>query len=209
MIATDWDFADRLQSRLGLPRDVSRIWSELAPELTYGRHAMPPPVDARHAAVLVLLYLDDGIWRVPLIERTPDVTVHSSQICFAGGRTEAGETPEETALREFEEELGVRRDEVRVLGRLTPMYIYASNFQVVPVVAVADHRPLFDPSPVEVANLLEAPLAELLKSERRGEHEIRRRGLYFRAPHIEFAGRYIWGATSMMLAELLALVELS
>ena len=52
--------AKLLRQRLSVPRDPQRAWSRFAPELTYGRHRMPPPVDARQAAVLVLLYLDDG-----------------------------------------------------------------------------------------------------------------------------------------------------
>jgi 8-oxo-dGTP pyrophosphatase MutT (NUDIX family) len=191
-----------IRQRLAMPRDVSSAWARFAPELTYGRHRFPPPADARRAAVLVLLYLDDGVWRVPLIERPADITVHASQVCFPGGQTEPGESPEQTALREFEEELGVSPAGIEICGQLTSAYIYASNFFVTPCVGLAKQRPHFVPNPVEVANLLEPPFVELCDESRFGSHEIERRGLVFRAPHIEFEGRRIWGATSMMLSEL-------
>jgi 8-oxo-dGTP pyrophosphatase MutT (NUDIX family) len=150
----------------------------------------------------VLLYSDDGVWRVPLIERPPDITVHSGQICFPGGRTETGESADDTALREFEEELGTSRADVELCGQLTPMYVFASNFLVTPCVAIANRRPNFIPNAPEVANLLEPSLVQLSNPERVGVHVIQRRGLTFRAPHIEYEGRRIWGATSMILAEL-------
>jgi 8-oxo-dGTP pyrophosphatase MutT (NUDIX family) len=194
--------AETLRRNLALPRDVRATWAQFAPELTYGRHRMPPPCDARQAAVLVLLYQDQGVWRVPLIERTPDFTVHSGQVCFPGGRTEFGESSEETALREFQEETGASPGGIELCGQLTSMYIYASNFFVTPWVAIADHRPHFLPNSLEVANLLEPAVVQLYEPERVGSHQIQRRGLVFRVPHIAFEGRYIWGATSMMLAEL-------
>lgn len=196
-----------VRQRLSQPRDIGAIWSRMAPELTYGRHRMPPPPDARQAAVLVVLYLDDGVWRVPLIERPLDLTVHSSQVCFPGGQTESAESPEDTALREFEEELGTSAVGFELCGRLTPMYIYASNYFVTPCVAITEERPAFVPNPLEVANLLEPPLVELADPRRLGTSEIHRRGLVFAAPHIEFEGRRIWGATSMMLVELFAVLK--
>lgn len=194
--------AKTMRQRLALPRDARSLWARFTPELTYGRHHMPPPCDARRASVLVLIYKDDGVWRLPLIERPPDITVHSGQVCFPGGRSEKGETVEETAAREFEEELGASRMGLEWCGRLTPMYIYASNFYVTPCVAVAEQRPSFTPNPIEVANLLEPSLVHLSEAARIGSHVVERRGLVFRAPHIAFEGRWIWGATSMMLAEL-------
>ncbi len=193
---------DTIRQRLAVPHDVRSAWARFAPELTYGRHRMPPPHDARLAAVLVLLYQDDGVWRLPLIERTSDITVHSGQVCFPGGQTEVGESAEETAVREFEEELGASRADIELCGRLTGTYIYASNFFVTPCVAIAERRPSFAPNSIEVANLLEPALVNLSDPAWFGRHEIQRRGLVFQAPYIAFEGRRIWGATSMILAEL-------
>src|SRR5262245_45026887 len=119
-----------LTQQLAEPCEVHAAWSRFAPELTYGRHQMPPPPQARRAAVMVLLYPSAGALVLPLIERTADQTVHSGQVSFPGGAMELGESPETTALRELEEELGVSREAVQLCGRLTSMYIYASNFFV-------------------------------------------------------------------------------
>jgi 8-oxo-dGTP pyrophosphatase MutT (NUDIX family) len=197
-------FEQFLTRKLGEPGDVHTAWSRFVPELTYGRHLMPPPPAARRAAVLVLLYPHAGDHLLPLIERTTDTTVHSGQVSLPGGAMESDESPETASLRELEEELGVPGDSVRLCGRLTSMYIYASNFLVTPCVAVTRQRPDFRANQAEVASLLELPLGLLRDSTRIGVHEVRRRGLVFKAPHIEFLGRRIWGATSMMLGELSA-----
>jgi 8-oxo-dGTP pyrophosphatase MutT (NUDIX family) len=194
--------AEVITRKLEEPRNPHLAWSHFAPELTYGRHLMAPPPQARRAAVLVLLYSLHGELVSPLIERTADQTVHSGQVSFPGGALERDESPETAAVRELEEELGIARDSIQVCGRLTPMYIYASNFLVTPCVAVAAQPPAFQANPREVANVLEFPLRVLRDSSHFGRHVIRRRGLVFSAPHIEFVGRRIWGATSMMLAEL-------
>lgn len=197
------DLVARVSGRLSRPRDTAEAWSRFAPELSYGRHHLPPPHDARRAAVLVLLYPNQGHWQIPLMERPADTTVHSGQICFPGGEMESSESPEQAAQRECEEELGVPREHVGLCGRLTPTYIYASNFLVTPCVAVADERPVFRPNPQEVAHLVEPSLVALADRANHGRHEIRRRGLVFQTPHIEYQGRRIWGATAMMLAELM------
>jgi 8-oxo-dGTP pyrophosphatase MutT (NUDIX family) len=189
--------------RLSQPRNTSHAWSRFAPELSYGRHHVPPPHDARRAAVLVLLYTNEGNWQIPLMERPADTTIHSGQICFPGGEMEVDESPEQTAQRECEEEFGVSRERVGLCGRLTATYIYASNFLVTPCVAVTSQRPVFQPNPREVAHLIEPSLAALADRANHGRHEIRRRGLVFETPHIEYQGRRIWGATAMMLAELM------
>jgi 8-oxo-dGTP pyrophosphatase MutT (NUDIX family) len=198
------ELAEGLGRKLGEPHVARPEWSRFAPELTYGRHAMPPPPRARRAAVLVLLYASAGQWHLPLMERTTDNTVHSGQVCFPGGALESDESPEVAAVRELEEELGVPGRALRLCGRLTSMYIYASNYLVTPCVAVAVERPQFQANPQEVAHVLEFPLSVLSDAACIGRHEIRRRGVLFEAPHIEFLGRRIWGATSMMLAELAA-----
>jgi 8-oxo-dGTP pyrophosphatase MutT (NUDIX family) len=197
-------YAASIAERLAEPFDVRQVWSAWAPELAYGRHLTPPPPDARHAAVLVLLYPREGTWQLPLIERITDTTVHSGQISLPGGATDANETAEQCAVREMEEELGTPRDAFRLCGRLTPTYIFASNYLVTPCVAITDTRPMFRPNATEVASLIEIAVSELQNDARFGSHQVRRRGVELRAPHLEFQGHRIWGATSMMLAEFAA-----
>jgi 8-oxo-dGTP pyrophosphatase MutT (NUDIX family) len=193
-----------LERRLRLPLPGRAALDRFAPALAYGRHSGPAAADATAAAVLALLYPRAGEWHLPLTLRPANMPAHPNQISFPGGVTEGGESPEECAARELEEELGVRRDAVRFLGRLSPLYIFGSNFWVTPCVAVCEAAVAFRPNADEVAELLELPARRLLDPEARRSHEIERKGVRFIAPHIEFAKHRIWGATSMMLGELAA-----
>jgi 8-oxo-dGTP pyrophosphatase MutT (NUDIX family) len=109
-------------------------------------------------------------------------------------------------LRELEEELGVPAARVELLGPLTPLYLFVTNFHVLPWLAVARTRPPFRPSPAEVVEVIELPLALLqdpagIVRDRRVE-----RGIAFAAPHWACGPHRIWGATGMLLAELAALL---
>src|SRR5512137_2541687 len=120
-----------------------------------------PPADARMAVVLILLYQQAGVWHFPLIRRAEDGLTHSGQISLPGGSQEAGESLQETALREACEEIGAACAELDVLGQLSPLYIPPSNFLVTPTVGWADQRPDFRCDPREVAELIEVPLSAL------------------------------------------------
>ena len=183
------------------------IQQRFAPELAYGRHAGPPAVGARQAAVLVLLYPHEGEWFVPTIVRTQAMRDHAGQIALPGGSVDAGETPAMTALREFEEELGARGEQIDLLGRLSPIFVFNSNFYVNPYLGICPQRPDFRPSPGEVAELIEIPLRGLISPENHASHLIHRRGVSFRAPHIQVAHHRVWGATCMILAEVMELVR--
>jgi 8-oxo-dGTP pyrophosphatase MutT (NUDIX family) len=203
----DVSLPHRIAGRLARSLPGPAAQTRFAPELTYGRHQIPPLPDARQAAVMLLLYPVEDQWSVPLIVRPENMSAHAGQVSFPGGETEVGETAEEAAMRELEEELGTGPEGLVPLGRLSPMYVYASNYQVTPCVAAAAFRPAFRPNAAEVAGVLEPPVAELLRRSNQGVHWIRRHGICFRAPHIEFQGRRIWGATRMILAEFMAVLN--
>ena len=195
---------DRLRERLAQPLPGLTALSDYVPELCYGRHAAPPDWNARHAAVLVLLYPDLGHWRMPLTKRPEAMQTHSGQVSFPGGEIDGDETPEQAALRELSEELGVELAEKSILGRLSETYIYGSNFLVTPCVAVTDSRPVFAPNPDEVANLLEPRLVDLIDTAAHKVRRIERRGVVFRAPEVIVDGHSVWGATRLILAEFCA-----
>jgi 8-oxo-dGTP pyrophosphatase MutT (NUDIX family) len=201
------DLPEKLAARLRRPLPGRLAQSKFEPELSYGRHFGPPHHDARAAAVLILLYPGEDGWYLPLTIRPVTMLTHAGQISFPGGRVEVGESSGDAVLRELEEELGVDRQQVRLLGQLSPLYLYASNFQVTPFVAVAERRPRFHPSSREVAELLEVPLAHLLSAANRGTHARRQRGVAIEAPHFLWGRHRIWGATSMILGELTAVIE--
>lgn len=159
------------------------------------------------AGVLVLLYVRDGRLSLLLTRRTERVVHHRGQISLPGGERHPGETLETTALREAEEELGLDLGRIRVLGRLTPLYIPPSNFCIYPTVAFLPEAPDLSPQPDEVAEVIEVPVDRLADPACVRRETWRYGGQDHEVPFYEYAGHKIWGATAMVLAELLALVE--
>ena len=194
-----------LRERLLGPLPGPPVFCRMAPELAYGRHAGPPSLDARAAAVLVLLYPHRGTWHVPAMLRPSEMKFHAGQIALPGGVVEPDEAPYETAVRELHEELGVAAEVVQILGALHPIFVFNSNFWIKPFLAVAEQRPEYRLNPCEAAELIEIPVPALLDPALCGEHRIERRGLAFRAPHYQIGPHRVWGATSLILAELAAL----
>lgn len=175
--------------------------------LSYGRHHGPIPGDARQAAVLVAVHATAKGWSIPAILRPVVMRAHAGQVSLPGGLVEPGETLEQTALREFEEELGASAAALDVIGALSSIYVFVSGFEVTPLIAVSPQSLVFRPNPDEVAAVLELPLFSLLDPAVRGHHTIDRRGLCFTVPHFAIAGQQIWGATSLILAEFAALLD--
>lgn len=191
----------------GLPGQVAQY--RLAPS-TRMKPSDPwqVPEGAMVSAVLILLYPERGDLHLPLMVRTPDHTVHSRQVSLPGGRTE----PEDadiiaTALREAEEEVGVSRNDIEVLGKLTPLFIPVSNFWVQPVLGLVDQKPIFTPDPAEVDELLEIPVSFLNDPALRMQKNIMiSSGLRMNVPCYEFHGHTVWGATAMILSEFSELI---
>ncbi len=131
---------------------------------------------------------------------------HGGQVSLPGGVIDPGETIEQAALREAHEEIGLALDDVRVVGALTPLDIPVSGFQLHPVVAVIDARPLLTPSDKEVARILDVPVDELLDPARLITVSRLRDGRTIEVPAFCAGAAEIWGATAMVLAEFLALL---
>src|SRR6185295_9745003 len=133
---------------------------------------------------------------------------HGGQISFPGGKAEAGETSEETALREGQEEIRIDLTQVEVIGKLTNFYVIPSNFIVTPVVAFQKSKSVFIPDPVEVVRILEGTLDDLLKPDAIQRKEILAAGIYpLSAPHFLIDNEIVWGATSMMLNEFRVILQ--
>ncbi|HEY0676072.1 MAG TPA: CoA pyrophosphatase [Immundisolibacter sp.] len=167
------------------------------------------PQDHREAAVLLLLYPAVGGHTALALIRRPDYEgPHSGQVALPGGRREGGEALAHTALRETQEELGVDPASLDLLGALSPLYVRASNHLVYPFVASAATRPDFVPCPREVAAVIETPLERLRNPRYRGFEVVRFESLgRVRVPYFALPGTRIWGATGMILAEFLTVLE--
>lgn len=165
-----------------------------------------PAPDARRGGVLVLFYPHAGRLYLPLILRPTYNGVHSGQIGFPGGGYEAGDADlVHTALREAYEEVGVPAQDVEVLGQLSPLYIFASNYLVQPTVGWTPARPDFTLDPYEVERLVETPVSALLDPANQREEVWNLRSRVANVPFFLVQEQYIWGATAMMLSELLAI----
>jgi 8-oxo-dGTP pyrophosphatase MutT (NUDIX family) len=191
-----------LRARLALPLPGRAAHARYEPELAFGRHAGPVPRSARAAAVVLLIYEHDGKWCVPLTVRPAHLANHAGQVSLPGGVVEAEETSSTAALRELEEELGIVAATVKLLGTLSPLYLYVTNFIISPHVAAVAKRPDFRPNAAEVAEVVEIPLSRFGLDEP-VERAVRRfRALEFYAPAVRVDDHEVWGATAMILAEL-------
>jgi 8-oxo-dGTP pyrophosphatase MutT (NUDIX family) len=200
----------------GLRRALARPLPGLDAQLRMAPRfdGVPPPrvadPDFRPAAALLLLYPHDDRWHVPLTLRGSALRHHTGQVSLPGGRIDPGESPEDAALREAEEEIALRPDEVEVLGRLTPLPIGVSRHLLHPIVAVAGRRPDFRVAAPEVEQLIEVPLASL-QDPAAVAYEQRPYSLpphtIMDVPYFDVGGVRVWGATAMVLAEFLTLAE--
>ena len=171
------------------------------------RETDSPLESLRCAAVLVPLLRFDGEWHLLFTRRTDRVESHKGQVSFPGGACDAGETtPEQTALREAEEEIGMNPSDVRVLGRLATMATI-SSFKVTPVVGVIAWPYVFRPEQNEVARVFTMPLAWMADKSNRWEFNIfgLNHSVIFFHP---YDGELLWGATARMTVEFLDAISL-
>jgi 8-oxo-dGTP pyrophosphatase MutT (NUDIX family) len=196
-----------LARRLAEPLAGPAVGTRFEPSPRLGRRYDAFPPDARQAAVLLLVYPREGRWHVPLTLRHAGLADHAGQVSLPGGAVEPGESSGQAAVREFCEELGAAESDVELLGRLSPIYVHASNFRVEPWVGVARKRLRLVPNPEEVDELLEVPLAELIDPRNLASHQRHFQGRPYNAPHIQWQSHRIWGATCLILGQLVLLLE--
>jgi 8-oxo-dGTP pyrophosphatase MutT (NUDIX family) len=201
------DVSARLAERLKAPLPGAAAQAILAPQ---PRRQWPEgfnPADIRHAAGLLLVFPIARRAHIVLTERAGTLGRHSGQVSLPGGGVEPGESFEQAALREAHEEVALPVADARILGLLTPIDIPISGFRLHPVVATMDRRPELRPADGEVATILEVAVEELLDQRRVVTTEQERDGRRIVVPALR-AGHYaIWGATAMVLAEFLVLLD--
>lgn len=171
------------------------------------RREWPADADAarpRHAAGLLLMFPVEEQTHVVLTVRSHLVR-HAGQVSLPGGVIEAGETIDEAAVREAREEVALV-DPVQILGALTPLDIAVSGFRLHPVLALTQNRPALHPSDGEVARVLELPISTLLDPATLAWRVMTRGDQRVDAPAFLVGNDVIWGATAMVLAELLVML---
>lgn len=167
-----------------------------------------PGRNAAEAAVLILLYPEAGTVCTFFIQRPQYKGVHGGQISFPGGKRETTDRfPVDTALREAHEEAGIDPSSVEIAGILTPLFIPVSNIVVTPVVGCASNPPRFIPDRSEVVYVIEAGLRSFLDYSilTTGPFEIRGEKIEIR--YFDYKGHVIWGATAMILNELIVILN--
>jgi len=201
-------FRHALRLRLSQPLPGSHTHLNMAPSARAVADALSVRgKSCREAAVIALIYPDRDGPSLLLTLRRSDLADHPGQISFPGGSRDAGEDLVETALREAREELGVSPEDVDVLGPLTPLFIPPSGFCVYPFVATVDRLRDLSPNPDEVEAVLRVPLSHFLEENIRVTEEWVLRGEPVTVPFYAYETHKVWGATAMILSELLELVR--
>jgi 8-oxo-dGTP pyrophosphatase MutT (NUDIX family) len=196
---------DRLRSAWQRPLPGLDAQLRMAPSPRLGWDPLKFPDGARDGAALLLVYPHDDTLHFTLTVRGTGLRNHTGQVSLPGGRVDQGETFEQAALRETEEEIGVDPRAVEVLGPLTPLHIPISGYILHPVVGFATMRPAFQRAEWEVARIIEAPVS-VLSDARVVKREMRTRSVNGQSievdvPFYDIDGEKVWGATAMVLAE--------
>lgn len=203
------DFSTSLKNEIlkGLPGTDAQ-WQMASSDRFIKNFPRFPGEDARVAAVLILLYPHDGtVWTV-FMQRPDYKGIHGGQISFPGGKQEAIDTDLiDTALREANEETGVDKEKINIIGRLTPLFIPVSNMIVTPVIGWTNEKPYYKYSTDEVAFLIDADLKTLLDPSIVKSKPFEIRGELVDIKYFDYMGNTIWGATAMILHELLIIIR--
>jgi 8-oxo-dGTP pyrophosphatase MutT (NUDIX family) len=203
------NFLKTVKAEINKPLPGTEVqWQMASSDRMVKNFPKKPGKDARIAAVLILLYPDKGSVHTVLMQRHEYVGVHGGQISFPGGKQEPeDESIIRTALREAHEETGVDPAGINVIGTLTPLFIPVSNMLVTPVVGWLDHKPVFNHQPEEVVFLINANLSRFLEPSIIKTRPFEIRGEFLEVKYFDYDGNVIWGATAMILQELLVILR--
>ena len=163
-------------------------------------------LNAKKSAVLILFFHEEDELKMIAIRRSVYVGIHSGQIAFPGGRYEEEDKDvRTTALREIQEEIGILEDKIEILGRLSDIYVPPSNFLISVFVGYLSEKPIYKIDEREVDEVIEIPFAEFFN------HDTIKEKSFFvnsikaadNAPYFDVTNAEIWGASAMVISELL------
>jgi len=198
------------QLKLELEEPLPGLDAQIEMSHVLRRSVKPAPLDAQKAGVLILLFPKNEEWQIALTQRTSKYAndKHKGQMSFPGGKMEASDKDIiETALRETEEEIGVGRHKINVLGKLTTLYIPVSNFLVQPVIGYVEKEPEFKLEENEVEELVSSSVKVICSVDVRKKKNlsISKQMTLNHVPYFDIQDKVVWGATAMILSEFVAI----
>ena len=158
------------------------------------------------SAVLILLFKEKNIYKYYLTLRSNNVGKHKGQISLPGGSQEKNESLESTALRETEEEIGIDKDTIYIIGKLTKLYVPVSNFCIYPFVGWTNNIARIKPSD-EVEKIFNVPLSDLLNKNNEKHKQKTLNNKLTKVPYFNLRNNEVWGATAMILSEFKKILE--
>ncbi len=203
-------FSNELYQAFQLPLPGEAAQQALKPYLKINKNLdIPQLIQPKLGAVMALIYPVNDEPHLLFIERPVYDGVHSGQIAFPGGKIEKKDASYlDAALRETQEEIGVDPKKISVVGSLSNLFVFASNFMVYPYVGVLQEPPVLLLEEKEVASVLQVPLHTFLQPEIIKEKPIKNAlGFTLMAPYYDIQGKVLWGATAMMVSELAAILQ--
>ena len=164
-------------------------------------------INSTQAAVLILLYLADNEIYFFLTKRTDELKHHKGQISLPGGTQEGNEKLIDTALRETQEEIGINKTSISIIGTITPLFVPVTGFMIYPFIGYSLNK--LDPKldPVEVEEIFSVNISDLLNKENRTIEQRNIRGYDVQVPYFKLNDYKVWGATSMILSEFRDLIK--
>ena len=199
---------DFLEKRLEKDLPGHSAHELMKPRMANGSNfSIKHPVKPKEGGVLILFFENEGVVKFPLIQRPTYEGIHSGQIALPGGKEEENDADlKATALREAYEEIGVNPDKVRIIGSLSKFLVIVSNYYVLPVIGVVDETPKFIPDEREVDGIIYPSLSSLIDpSSTKEKRMLVRGGVDMICPYFDLESTVVWGATAMMLSELVVL----
>ena len=196
-------FVDNLNEKLALPlpgHESHKRMMHLERLLT----KIEPNNFTKKSAVLVVFYPDENKIQLPLILRPAYDGKHGGQMALPGGKMELmDESLARTALREAQEEIGIKAIDVKILGELTEIFIPVSNFSVKPFVGVLDYKPDFFPDQREVEKIFEVSFNSFVNQKELVYKPIKIASKVVDVPGYEIDDQWVWGATALIMHELI------
>jgi len=168
------------------------------------------PFSKKHvtpAAVLILLYIEDNEIHFFLTKRSNELEHHKGQISLPGGIQEENEKLIHTALRETEEEIGINKTSISIIGSMTPLFVPVTGFMINPFIGYSLDKLEPIPDPIEVEEIFSVHISDLLNEANRTTEKRNIRGYDVEVPYFKLNNYEVWGATSMILSEFKDLIK--